>query len=91
MHNVGTLGKHCSQRNADVAIIVNLAEFGLENILDPGVKMYFEKVQQKGRLPLARSSHSITVIKNKAYLFGGEHKPRYCESRKSDQMPACPP
>jgi len=31
---------------------------------------------QKNDSPLARSSHSVTVVGNKAYIFGGEHHPR---------------
>ena len=34
-------------------------------------------VNQKGLKPLARSSHSISFIQRKAYIFGGEHLPRY--------------
>ncbi|KAK9804298.1 hypothetical protein WJX72_005521 [[Myrmecia] bisecta] len=34
------------------------------------------QVEQSGPLPEARSSHSLTVIATKAYLFGGEHVPR---------------
>ncbi|KAG2454804.1 hypothetical protein HYH02_000636 [Chlamydomonas schloesseri] len=34
------------------------------------------KLAQAGSVPIDRSSHSITVIDNKVYLFGGEHDPR---------------
>ncbi|XP_068642444.1 thiohydroximate-O-sulfate sulfur/sulfate-lyase (nitrile-forming) NSP5 [Aristolochia californica] len=34
------------------------------------------KLSQKGAVPGARSSHAITVVGNKAYVFGGELVPR---------------
>lgn len=38
--------------------------------------MQWEKLEQKGSVPLARSSHSLTVIGDKAYVLGGENQPR---------------
>ncbi|KAG2440042.1 hypothetical protein HXX76_004157 [Chlamydomonas incerta] len=34
------------------------------------------RLPQAGAVPIDRSSHSITVIGDKVYLFGGEHDPR---------------
>jgi hypothetical protein len=34
------------------------------------------KLKQSGQTPLARSSHTISVVGQKAYVFGGEHEPR---------------
>lgn len=39
--------------------------------------MKWTEAQQTGTLPLARSSHTISYVSQKAYLLGGEHKPRY--------------
>eukprot|EP00243_Klebsormidium_subtile_P008595 TRINITY_DN410_c0_g2_i1.p1 TRINITY_DN410_c0_g2~~TRINITY_DN410_c0_g2_i1.p1 ORF type:complete len:334 (+),score=28.34 TRINITY_DN410_c0_g2_i1:187-1188(+) len=36
----------------------------------------WKDVTRKDGAPLARSSHSVAVLRNKAYIFGGEHKPR---------------
>ena len=38
--------------------------------------MKWTRLEQSGNLPLARSSHSITAVGGKCYLFGGEHEPR---------------
>ena len=38
--------------------------------------MKWTRLEQNGDLPLARSSHSITAVAGKCYLFGGEHEPR---------------
>ena len=38
--------------------------------------MKWTRLEQNGDLPLARSSHSITAVGGKCYLFGGEHEPR---------------
>ncbi|XP_013384298.1 nitrile-specifier protein 5 [Lingula anatina] len=34
------------------------------------------KLQATGMIPKARSSHSLTVVGKKAFMFGGEHEPR---------------
>ncbi|XP_020570991.1 nitrile-specifier protein 5 isoform X2 [Phalaenopsis equestris] len=34
------------------------------------------KLEQKGESPGARSSHAVAVVRNKAYVFGGEITPR---------------
>ena len=34
------------------------------------------RLQQHGDAPLARSSHSLTVVGGKAYCIGGENQPR---------------
>lgn len=39
--------------------------------------MKWTELGQSGPLPLARSSHTITYVNGKAFLLGGEHKPRY--------------
>lgn len=38
--------------------------------------MKWTRLEQKGQLPLARSSHSITAVEGTCYVFGGEHEPR---------------
>lgn len=36
----------------------------------------WQQLSQKGDIPIPRSSHSITVVGDIAYVFGGEHVPR---------------
>ncbi|PNH10707.1 Nitrile-specifier protein 5 [Tetrabaena socialis] len=38
--------------------------------------MRWARLPQSGAQPVARSSHSITVVDDKLYLLGGEHDPR---------------
>ncbi len=38
--------------------------------------MRWRALPQSGSLPIARSSHTVTVMGDKLYLFGGEHDPR---------------
>ncbi|CAL5218389.1 g61 [Coccomyxa viridis] len=38
--------------------------------------MKWTRLDQSGQVPLARSSHSITAVGSKCYVFGGEHEPR---------------
>ncbi|KXZ44732.1 hypothetical protein GPECTOR_63g57 [Gonium pectorale] len=38
--------------------------------------MRWSRLPQTGILPVERSSHSITVVGDRLYLFGGEHDPR---------------
>lgn len=38
--------------------------------------MKWERLAQGGDVPLARSSHTITVVEGKCYVVGGEHEPR---------------
>jgi len=41
-----------------------------------GVQGTWVKLGQKGTAPGARSSHAVAVVGQKAYVFGGEYKPR---------------
>ena len=43
--------------------------------------MKWTRLEQKGQLPLARSSHSITAVEGTCYVFGGEHEPRLCHCK----------
>ena len=53
-----------------VSIVISPGRFSPSDMCDV--------VNQKGSKPLARSSHSISFIQGKAYIFGGgEHLPRY--------------
>ncbi len=38
--------------------------------------MKWKKLDQGGVLPVERSSHVVTVVGDKLYLWGGEHEPR---------------
>lgn len=38
--------------------------------------MKWRQLPQSGDVPLARSSHTVTAVGGKLYLWGGEHKPR---------------
>ena len=38
--------------------------------------MRWEKLEQHGAVPEPRSSHSLTWVDGKLYVFGGEHDPR---------------